>query len=60
VERGLTLNEGEAFERSDQNLMVETSRGRYRTLALIGMDGPSSLVRRAINLREGLGIVPLP
>ncbi len=55
VERGLTLNEGEAFrrfERSGQGLVVETTRGRYRVRALIGADGASSLVRRAMNLQE--------
>ncbi len=55
VERGLTLNVGEAFrrfERSGQSLVVETTRGRYRVLALIGADGASSLVRRAMSLRE--------
>jgi menaquinone-9 beta-reductase len=55
VERGLTLNEGEAFrrfERSGRRLVVETTRGRYRVRALIGADGASSLVRRAMNLRE--------
>jgi flavin-dependent dehydrogenase len=55
VKRGLTLNEGEAFrrfERSGQRLVVETTRGRYRVRALIGADGASSVVRRAMNLRE--------
>lgn len=53
VQRGLTLQEGEAFEtfsRDGDHVRIQTSRGEYRARMLVGADGISSRVRRAMGL----------
>lgn len=53
VARGLTLHEGETFQtfrRDRRHVIIHTSRGEYRARVLVGADGVSSRVRRAMGL----------
>ncbi len=55
VNRGLQLRQGEAFrnfERLDDKLRVESSRGEYKVRALVGADGALSIVRRKMGPAE--------
>ena len=54
-QRGMTLHEQEAFRdlaQVDGGVEVETSRGTYRTRALVGADGARSLVRPKLGIEE--------
>ncbi len=53
VAGGLMLREGEAFQtfrRDGDHVVIQTSRSEYRARVLVGADGVSSRVRRAMGL----------
>ncbi|NNJ55172.1 MAG: NAD(P)/FAD-dependent oxidoreductase [Bacteroidia bacterium] len=55
IRRGLVLHQGESFvgfERDKNSLVVETSKEKYFTKALVAADGANSKVRNCLNLNE--------